>query len=147
MDLSPFLAVAEEAARVGGRVLQDWKGRFSVREKGPADLVTDADEASQEAVRKTILAAFPDHDVLAEEDRALEERRSDYRWIVDPLDGTTNYVHGVPHYAVSIAMEHSGRLMAAAVYDPSADECFTAGIGTGAGELEADPCQRDDCAW
>ena len=67
-DLKHFLAVAEQAARVGGRVLQDWRGRFSVREKGPADLVTDADEASQEAVRKTILAAFPDHDVLAEED-------------------------------------------------------------------------------
>jgi myo-inositol-1(or 4)-monophosphatase len=131
-DLKHFLTVAEQAARVGGRVLQDWRGRFSVREKGPADLVTDADEASQEVVRLTILTAFPDHDVLAEEDRALEERRSDYRWIVDPLDGTTNYVHGVPHYAVSIAMEHNGRLIAAAVYDPSADECFTAGLGVGA---------------
>ncbi len=146
-DLKHFLAVAEEAARVGGRVLQDWKGRFSVREKGPADLVTDADEASQEAVRRTILAAFRDHDVLAEEDRALKERKSDYRWIVDPLDGTTNYVHGVPHYAVSVAMEHNGRLIAAAVYDPTADECFTAGFGDGAGERDADPRERDDFAW
>ena len=124
-------------------MLQDWRGRFSVREKGPADLVTDADEASQEAVRLTILTAFPDHDVLAEEDRALEERKSDYRWIVDPLDGTTNYVHGVPHYAVSIAMEHNGRLIAAAVYDPSADECFTAGFGDGA-RVNATPIRASE---
>ena len=65
VESNRFLTIAERAARVGGLVLQDWRGRFSVREKGPADLVTDADEASQEAVRQVILAEFPGHDVLA----------------------------------------------------------------------------------
>jgi myo-inositol-1(or 4)-monophosphatase len=138
-----FLIVAERAARVGGVVLQDWRGRFSVREKGPADLVTDADEASQEAVRQVIQAEFPGHDVLAEEDRALAERRSEYRWVIDPLDGTTNYVHGVPHYAVSVALEHNGQLIAAAVFDPCADECFTAGHRVGA-KLNRRPMRASD---
>jgi myo-inositol-1(or 4)-monophosphatase len=142
-ELNRFLIVAERAARVGGLVLQDWRGRFSVREKGPADLVTDADEASQEAVRAVILAEFPAHDVLAEEDRALALRRSDYRWVVDPLDGTTNYVHGVPHYAVSVALEHNGQLVAAAVYDPCADECFTAVHREGA-RLNRRPMRASD---
>jgi myo-inositol-1(or 4)-monophosphatase len=140
-----FLTVAERAARVGGVVLQDWRGRFSVREKGPADLVTDADEASQEAVRGVILAEFPTHDVLAEEDRAIAERKSEHRWIVDPLDGTTNYVHGVPHYAVSVALEHNGQLIAAAVFDPCADECFTAGYRAGA-RLNRRPMRASDTA-
>jgi myo-inositol-1(or 4)-monophosphatase len=143
VESNRFLTVAERAARVGGLVLQDWRGRFSVREKGPADLVTDADEASQEAVRQVILAEFPGHDVLAEEDRVLAERRSEFRWIVDPLDGTTNYVHGVPHYAVSVALEHNGQLVAAAVYDPSADECFTAGHRGGA-KLNRRPIRASD---
>jgi myo-inositol-1(or 4)-monophosphatase len=142
-ELNRFVAVAEQAARVGGQVLQDWKGRFQIREKGPADLVTDADEASQEAVRRTILSAFGDHDVLAEEDRALQERRSEYRWIVDPLDGTTNYVHGVPHYAVSVALEHGGELLAGAVYDPSAKECFVAARGAGS-RLNGKPMRASD---
>src|SRR5687767_3531233 len=104
--------VCEQAARAGAESLASWKGRVRAREKGPADLVTEADEASQTAVRRTILAAFPDHDVLGEEDSVALVRKSPYRWIVDPLDGTTNYVHGVPHYAVSVAVEHHGQLLA-----------------------------------
>src|SRR5688572_16693446 len=116
---SEFARICERSARAGAAVLQSWKGRFNVREKGPSDLVTEADEASQEAVKRTILEAFPDHDVLGEEDQTTRKRTSTYRWIVDPLDGTTNYVHGVPHYAVSIALEHNGQLLTGAVYDPS----------------------------
>ncbi|MEX2139277.1 MAG: inositol monophosphatase family protein [Pirellulales bacterium] len=133
-----FATVCEQSARAGAAVLREWKGRFRAREKGPSDLVTEADEASQEAVRRVILAAFPDHDVLGEEDTAPLVRRSPYRWIVDPLDGTTNYVHGVPNYAVSIALEHEGLLLVGTVYDPSTDECFTAVRGQGA-RLNGEP--------
>src|ERR1700676_4370398 len=100
-----FLVVCEQAARAGGAVLLDWAERFSVREKGPADLVTEPDLASQEVVRKIGLEAVPDHAFLSEEnagqDRAdgavpAARRPSDrFRWIVDPLDGTTNYVHRI----------------------------------------------------
>lgn len=127
-----FVKTCERAARAGAATLKRLEGRVLAREKGPADLVTEADESSQEEIRRVILEAFPDHDVLAEEDRELLVRRSAYRWIVDPLDGTTNYVHGVPHYAVSVALEYEGQMLAGAVYDPSADECFAAVTGEGA---------------
>jgi myo-inositol-1(or 4)-monophosphatase len=133
-----FVSVCERSARAGAAVLLEWRGRFRAREKGPSDLVTEADEASQEAVRRVILAAFPDHDILGEEDSAPLVRRSAYRWIVDPLDGTTNYVHGVPQYGVSVALEHDAKLLAGAVYDPSADECFAAARGDGA-RLNGEP--------
>jgi myo-inositol-1(or 4)-monophosphatase len=135
-----YLRVCEEAVRGGGQVVQQWAGRFEVRKKGPADLVTQADFASQEAVRQIVLGAFPDHSFLGEEsgsnanpgDSLGSAARAEFRWIVDPLDGTTNYVHGVPHYCVSLALERSGRLLVGAVYDPVLDECFTAAVGQGA---------------
>lgn len=130
--MSDFLAVCEQAARAGGKALESWAGRFSVREKGPADLVTEADLASQEAVRKVVLGAFPDHGFLGEEGDYVPAEKSGYRWIVDPLDGTTNYVHGVPQFAVSVALEHGSDLMAATVFDPSSGECYTAALGKGA---------------
>ncbi len=133
-DHENFLRVCEEAARAGGRAVQDWAGRFDVHKKGPADLVTQADLASQEVVRRSVLGAFPDHCLLGEEAEPNGNRtpRTEYRWIVDPLDGTTNYVHGVPHYCVSLALERNGRLLVGAVYDPVHDECFTAAEGRGA---------------
>ncbi len=166
-DFDDYMRVCEAAARAGGRVVQDWAGRFDVRKKGPADLVTQADFASQEIVRKTVLTAFPDHCLLGEEsgdcpnfrghrgEAVVDEngtvpfgtapaqaagtaapqaapQRAEYRWIVDPLDGTTNYVHGVPHYCISLALERNGRLLVGAVYDPVLDECFTAIEGRGA---------------
>jgi myo-inositol-1(or 4)-monophosphatase len=143
-----FLRVCEEAVRAGGRVVQDWAGRFDVRKKGPADLVTQADLASQQTVRETVLGVFPDHLFLGEEAEppcgvgvspahaagtaAPQAAASEYRWIVDPLDGTTNYVHGVPHYCVSLGLERKGHLVAGAVYDPVLGECFTAAAGRGA---------------
>jgi myo-inositol-1(or 4)-monophosphatase len=129
-----YLRVCENAVRAGGQVVQDWAGRFDVRKKGPADLVTQADLASQEAVRKIVLGAFPDHCLLGEEAEPGQKsvERAEYRWIVDPLDGTTNYVHGVPHYCVSLGLERNGRLLVGAVYDPNLDECFTAVEGQGA---------------
>ena len=130
-----FLAVCEQAARAGGAALLDWVERFSVREKGPADLVTEADVASQEAVRRVVLGAFPDHDFLSEEEApATKTARSEphYRWIVDPLDGTTNYVHRIPEYAVSLALERAGEVVAATVFNPVHGECYTAAKGCGA---------------
>src|SRR5206468_382936 len=114
---------------------------FQMREKGPKDLVTEADLAAQEAVRETIRKAFPDHDFLSEEDAAerkakglppIAERRSEFRWIIDPLDGTTNYVHGLPGYAASIALQHKSELQIGVVYDPLSQESFVAERGKGA---------------
>ncbi len=132
--IDDYLRVCIEAVHVGGRVIQDWAGRAEVRKKGPADLVTQADFASQEAVRKTVLGAFPEHCLLGEEKLpdADAAPRAEYRWIVDPIDGTTNYVHGVPHYCISLALERQGELLVGAVYDPVQDECFTAALGHGA---------------
>ncbi|MEN6407211.1 MAG: inositol monophosphatase family protein [Thermoguttaceae bacterium] len=129
-----YLKVCETAARLGGQVIQQWLGRAEVRKKGPADLVTQADLASQEAVRHVVLEAFPDHDFLGEENtpNGPTARHSEYRWIVDPLDGTTNFAHGAPHYCVSLALERQGQLLVGTVYDPVHDQCFSAAAGGGA---------------
>jgi myo-inositol-1(or 4)-monophosphatase len=141
--LQRYLDVAQSAARIAGRLLQDWRGRFQVREKGPSDLVTEADFAAQEAVRTELLGAFPEHGFLAEENGASLVGRDGYRWIVDPLDGTTNYVHGLHQYCVSIALERAGSLLAGVVYDPSANECFAAAAGQGA-TLNGRPIRTSD---
>ncbi len=126
------LEVCEAAARAGGAVLLDWVGQFTVREKGPADLVTQADLAAQEAVRNVVLGAFPDHEFIGEEGPAGANLHGPHCWIVDPLDGTTNYVHQVPHYCTSVALAEDGIITAGAIYDPVSQECFTARRGGGA---------------
>lgn len=131
-SLDHYLETAQRAAQLAGRELLNWQGRFAVREKGPADLVTEADFAAQEAVRSTLIGAFPDHGFLGEENGASTVGADGYRWIVDPLDGTTNYVHGLTQFCTSIALEREGRLLVGVVYDPSADECFAAAAGRGA---------------
>lgn len=113
-------------------MLLDWAGRFHVREKGRSDLVTEADLASQEVIRQKLLGAFPRHGFLAEENERIESRDNGYRWIVDPLDGTMNYVHGVPNYAVSVALEQGGVPLVGTVYDPVSRECYSAMRGRGA---------------
>jgi myo-inositol-1(or 4)-monophosphatase len=136
--LAEYLDVCEKAARIGGDAIRAWAGKFDVSKKGPADLVTQADLASQQAISQTIWEAFPQHRIIGEEDAGLPAdaksplRNSDYRWIVDPLDGTTNFVHGVPHYSVSLALERNGELLVAAVLDPIQNELFTAAAGQGA---------------
>ena len=127
-----FLAICEEAARSGGQALLSWIGRHDVREKGPADLVTQADLASQEAVRQVIAGAFPSHPFVSEEGQTTPQLEAEYCWIVDPLDGTTNYVHQLPHYAVSVALVQRGKPIAGVVYDPVHDQCYAAGRGQGA---------------
>src|SRR3954453_15650402 len=99
-----WLATCEAAARAGGQELLAWRGRFQTRNKGVGDLVTDADLASQEAIRRVIEARFPDHAFVGEEQRIkpVAPAADQLTWIVDPLDGTTNYVHGYPNFAVSV---------------------------------------------
>jgi myo-inositol-1(or 4)-monophosphatase len=126
------MQLCERAARAGGQTLLDWIGRFGVREKGPSDLVTEADCASQEVVRQILMAACPDFGFVSEESDDISSMSDEYCWIVDPLDGTTNYVHRLPHYAVSVALVHRGIPVAGVVYDPQHDECFSAARGRGA---------------
>jgi len=113
----------------------DWQGRILPREKSRRDLVTEADLASQQAIRRILLDAFPHHGFLGEEqDRTSSDDGPpvESRWIVDPLDGTTNYVHGLPAFSVSVALEQRGALLVGVIYDPVADECFTARANDGA---------------
>jgi myo-inositol-1(or 4)-monophosphatase len=132
---SELLQVAEAAALAGGAVLRDWQGRFSTREKAPADLVTDADVASQEAIRSVISKRFPKHDFLGEESAEVRWSPNDDKtiaWVVDPLDGTTNYVHRFPFFAVSIAAVQGGSILAGVIHDPLRDDVYRASAGEGA---------------
>jgi myo-inositol-1(or 4)-monophosphatase len=134
-DLSDYLDAAHEAARRGAAVLLEWRQRFQVREKGRFDLVTEADLGSQQAIRAYLQERFPDHGFLGEEDKASQQRPgpgAPPTWIVDPLDGTTNYVHDFPMYCVSIGLEVAGELVVGVVYDPVRQEMFAAAKGQGA---------------
>lgn len=131
VEIRKLRELAETAARLGGGILLDWSHRFTAREKRPADLVTEADFASQEAIDNFLRDHCPDHGVLGEEG-LHRPASSPYRWVVDPLDGTTNYVHRFPYYAVSVGVEYDGELVAGAIYDPNRDEMFSAGQGRGA---------------
>jgi len=131
-------AIAREA---GALLLQYFHEGLKIEYKGDADLVTAADRASETLIRERITKRFPSHDVLGEE-QGLNDLGSDYRWYVDPLDGTTNFAHGYPVFCVSLALEHQaleerlsgqrGRRIAGVVYDPTRDELFTAEQGRGA---------------
>ena len=133
MDLLPYLTTCEQIARECGAILKDYIGKFHVREKGRADLVTEADCASQENVRRRLAEVYPTHVLLGEENGVRAEGGAGiFRWIVDPLDGTTNYVHGDPHFCVSLAMEYDGDLQVATVYSPLEQMCYTASRGGGA---------------
>lgn len=127
-------ALARSAARLGGEALRSWRGRFQTHSKGGSDFVTDADFASQQAVLEEIRRHRPSDLFVGEEGESARLRpgRDELAWIVDPLDGTTNYVHGFPCYGVSIGVARGSRLIAGAVYDPERDELFWAAEGEGA---------------
>jgi myo-inositol-1(or 4)-monophosphatase len=127
-----FLSIAREAALRAGTLLRENVDRpREISYKGEINLVTEMDRRSERAVVEVIRAAFPDHSILAEEEAKIEGGSS-YRWVIDPLDGTTNYAHGYPNFAVSIALERSGEVIAGVVYDPLRDELFSAEQGAGA---------------
>ncbi|MCC6544818.1 MAG: inositol monophosphatase [Nitrospirae bacterium] len=125
------LKVAEFAARTAGRILLKQLGQpLEVEFKGDADLVTRVDRMSEEAIVSIIRENYHDHQILAEEG-TNQESASKFRWIIDPIDGTTNYAHNFPCFAVSIGIEVSGQMAVGVVYDPVRDECFTAMEGCG----------------
>jgi myo-inositol-1(or 4)-monophosphatase len=129
----PFLEVAVDAARRAGSLLLERFGALrEIRYKGsPSNIVTEMDRQAEALVIDCIRSRFPDHAILAEEGGA-RAGSTGHRWIVDPLDGTTNYAHGMPFFAVSIALEVDGRVEVGVVFDPNRDECFTAVRGQGA---------------
>lgn len=130
-----YLEAAQEAARRGAAVLEEWRRRFQVREKARFDLVTEADLASQQTIREFLGRRYPAHGFIGEEDQLSHGRlRPDAppTWIVDPLDGTTNYVHDCPLYCVSIGLQAAGELVVGVVFDPARQEMFAAAKGLGA---------------
>lgn len=127
-----MLDFAIRVAKDAGRLLRDRVGtRIDVEHKGSINLVTDVDLASERLIREAISTHYPRHEVLGEEG-GLSDSGSEYRWIVDPLDGTTNYAHGYPIFCVSIALECKGEIELGVVYDPMRDELFAAEQGGGA---------------
>ncbi len=131
--LDEYTSVAIDAAQEAGQILLDWMEKgFTVEFKGVMNLVTDADRAAEQAIVKRILSAFPDHQILAEEGGASSGSASRYKWVIDPLDGTTNYTHTFPAFCVSIGLEIDGRVAIGVVFDPMRKELFVAEKGKGA---------------
>ena len=132
--MHPMLNIAVRAARRAGSIINRAAldgGGFEVRAKQRNDFVTRVDHAAEEAIIETVRKAYPDHAVLAEES-GISAGHAEYQWIVDPLDGTTNFIHGFPQYCVSIAIRHRGALAHGVIYDPLKNELFTASKGRGA---------------
>jgi myo-inositol-1(or 4)-monophosphatase len=135
MQGSANLNVMIMAARKAGRSLsKDFREveNLQVSSKGAGDFVSRADIAAEAIIRDTLMDARPNYGWLGEESEPVDGKDPTRRWIVDPLDGTTNFLHGMPHWAVSIALEHKGEIVSAVVYDPSKDEMFVAEKGQGA---------------
>jgi myo-inositol-1(or 4)-monophosphatase len=135
IDLDQARALAVDIAREAGALLRAKLGTVNVDFKSTVDLVTDADRASEALIAARISSVFPDHALVGEEGTrgpTGEIDRRGYSWIFDPLDGTTNYAHGYPHFAVSIALERAGETLIGVVYDPMRDEMFEATRGGGA---------------
>ncbi|MEQ8428684.1 MAG: inositol monophosphatase family protein [Gammaproteobacteria bacterium] len=131
--MHPMLNIAIRAARAAGDLIVreiDRIDDIGFDSKGENDFVTDVDKGAEQVIINTIHQSYPEHAFLAEE--SGQSGDSEFVWIIDPLDGTTNYMHGFPHYAVSIALQHRGRLDQAVIYDPLRQELFTASRGKGA---------------
>lgn len=126
-----YLTPIRELAREAGSVLLSFFGKVDIEYKGEADLVTKADRASEKLIVERIRQLWPHHDLVGEEG-SRNETGSDFRWYIDPLDGTTNFAHGYPVFCVSIGLEYKGERIVGVVYDPSRDEMFTAEQGAGA---------------
>ncbi|NNK79820.1 MAG: inositol monophosphatase [Litoreibacter sp.] len=135
MQGSANLNIMIKAARSAGRSLaKDFREveNLQVSMKGPGDFVSKADLAAEEILKEELLGARANYGWMAEESDEIDGEDPTRRWIVDPLDGTTNFLHGMPHWAVSIALEHKGEIVASVVYDPAKDEMFFAEKGQGA---------------
>jgi myo-inositol-1(or 4)-monophosphatase len=134
--MHPMLTTAVKAARRAGNVIN--RGArdldvLTVKTKGPKDFVSEVDHAAEAAIVQTLHAAYPDHAILAEEGTAKgSNAEAEHLWIIDPLDGTTNFLHGFPQYCVSIALQHRGHITQGVIYDPVRNDLFTATRGRGA---------------
>lgn len=132
-DLAELCEVAGRIARQAGeRINELTPQQRHVQFKGRRDMVTEVDQASEELIISAIQSQYPDHAIVAEESGGTAFQDAAFRWYIDPLDGTTNFVHGFPAYCVSLACSHEETLVAAAIYDPVKDELFTAWLGGGA---------------
>ena len=132
--MQPMLNIAVRAARAAGDIIvrnMDRLDRITVVTKQNNDFVSNVDHMAEEAIISAIKYAYPDHGILAEES-GVQGETSEYQWIIDPLDGTTNYLHGFPQFAVSIALKHKGRIEVGVIYDPISQELFTSIRGNGA---------------
>lgn len=135
--MHPMLNIAIRAARQGGNVIARYVDKvdtLTVDTKQHNDFVTEVDRNAEQEIISVLRKSFPNHSILAEESGTIDARDSsdEFQWVIDPLDGTTNYLHGFPQFAVSIALKHKGRLDQAVVYDPISQELFTASRGDGA---------------
>lgn len=131
--MHPMLNIAIRAARQAGNIISrsmEKLDRLKINVKSENDFVSEVDERAEQAIIETILKAYPAHAILAEE--SGEHTGNAFQWIIDPLDGTTNFLHGFPQFAVSIALRHNGRIEQAVIYDPLRQELFTASRGEGA---------------
>ena len=131
--MHPMLNIAVKAARRAGNIIHratDRIDHLTISKKSHADYVSEVDRVAEQTIIQTLLEAYPDHAILAEESGTQGD--SEYVWVIDPLDGTTNFLHGLPQFAVSIALVHKGIIMQGVVYDPSRNELFTATRGRGA---------------
>lgn len=130
--MKSFLEVAKEAALASGQIqMENLLKEKQIQFKGEIDLVTQVDKMCEKEIIAILQGAFPSHDILAEEGGG-ERHNSDYRWVIDPIDGTTNYAHSYPLFATSIALEHKGEIVLGVVYEPNLKELFIAEKGSGA---------------
>ena len=132
--MNPVLTIAKRAALSAGRILLrhfDHLERLTVTTKQHSDFVSEADVQAEREIIQTLRKTYPSHSILAEES-GEQPGQDEYQWLIDPLDGTTNFLHGIPHFAVSIAFRHKNRLEAALVYDPIRQEMFVASRGESA---------------
>jgi len=134
--MHPALNIAIKAARRAGQIINRASNDLDllkVTSKQPNDFVTEVDKAAEASIIETLQEAYPGYGILAEESgETVAQGDSEYQWIIDPLDGTTNFIHGFPQYAISIALAHRGQVTQAAVYDTGRNELFTASKGGGA---------------
>ena len=133
MNLDPIIKTGIRAAFKGAETIRLLSGKVNVAKKGDIDLVTEADTGSEKAIIQVISESFPDHAILAEESGGQKDNIAcPYEWIIDPLDGTTNFAHGVNHYAISIGFAIDQKMVAGIILNPENGELFTAGTGKGA---------------
>ncbi len=147
--MHPIINIAENAARTAGSMIlkaSERMDKVKIIEKGINDFTTNIDQSAEQTIIQIIQTAYPNHSILAEESGESTQNNSESVWIIDPIDGTTNFMRGVPHYAVSIAYQYRGKIEHGVIYDPVRDELFSASRGRGAKlnntRLRVSKCER-----